>query len=226
MRRGQGRADPGQPPRRDRGRRERNAGRNRRSVAEGAEPGGRRLLCGRRGRPGVGFLTGLQKEQLLPRIDLVLEPAKPVQEVDANGRFLADPITHWRGREGRVWVGLSHSFFGAAPGSGCVRIPPIPHEKSPPISRLGPLDVGRVGTPAGIAGGGRQREEADFAYPRFNPRGGPLAPLPFGISRPPLRCEIALAALGELGIGCQAGGGAEQGVRRPACRRPARGGPA
>jgi hypothetical protein len=25
-------------------------------------------------------------------------------EPDANGRFLADPITHWRGREGRVWV--------------------------------------------------------------------------------------------------------------------------
>jgi hypothetical protein len=25
-------------------------------------------------------------------------------EPDANGRFLADPITHWRGRDGRVWV--------------------------------------------------------------------------------------------------------------------------
>ena len=30
-------------------------------------------------------------------------------EPDANGRFLADPITHWRGREGRVWVELSRS---------------------------------------------------------------------------------------------------------------------
>jgi hypothetical protein len=28
--------------------------------------------------------------------------------------------------------------LGAAPGPGCVRIPPIPHEKGPPISRLGP----------------------------------------------------------------------------------------
>jgi hypothetical protein len=31
-------------------------------------------------------------------------------EPDANGRFLADPITHWQGRESRVWVGLSRSL--------------------------------------------------------------------------------------------------------------------
>jgi hypothetical protein len=57
----------------------------------------------------------------------------------------------------------------------------------------------RVETPARIAGGGRQQEEADFAYPRFNPRGGPLPPLPLGSARcsgaksPPLRSASALS---------------------------------
>jgi len=35
-------------------------------------------------------------------------------ESGANSRFLADPITHWQGREGRVWVDGGHSWGGGS----------------------------------------------------------------------------------------------------------------